>query len=440
MYLLCMQTVILDTCHAASSTRWTEEFRVRGFDWEDDHVVTTSRHGGEDIARGVLSRAMSSSPSSGWTTPDMSTHVLLAATSSSGHAREKGKRGLFTKALLELLRKRPERDGLTYSEAIDFLQPLDEGYLTLLILLVTRRDNIFNRQKPHCEGINTGHYLFQTYGPPTDDRFRFHREGPDLIVNAGEVQGIGRDTIFDLYDHTQSLIVRGLKVKELYTRKTTLDTRDLNVLPVEGSARQQPSGVIINGSTAIIDSTRNTQDSWPRTLLRRLGSPGNRRPKYNTFELQCDQQRMLSVARGSWTGAATIFELFDTVSLKAGLQRLHAGDSVDFEDAGRIRDVLAAASHFFHHLRHSSGEVHPLREHIKVTSHLLVEDRHDRSAPDGPDLFTKDGVLTPEYTYKEGDQGEHRCYGFTIVNNYHRPLYFWIFIFEMNDLSISTSA
>jgi hypothetical protein len=99
-----MQTVILDSCHAASATRWTEDsdFRVRGFDLPTDRTLTASRSGGA-IARSA-SRTMSSSPSSGWTTSDISSHVLLAATSSSCPAREQGESGLFTRALLNLLR------------------------------------------------------------------------------------------------------------------------------------------------------------------------------------------------------------------------------------------------------------------------------------------------------------------------------------------------
>jgi hypothetical protein len=289
-------------------------------------------------------------------------------------------------------------------------------------------------------GINEGRYLFQTNGPARDT-FPFRLQGRDLVVDAGEFHGITEDAVFDLCDRTQSPVIQGLEVKALVALTTTLQTRGFNRLPEEGLAHLKTrSGVSMSGSSVIISSTRKTRDNWPRFLPRKLGGSGSRRADCDRVELKWDGRCELVVARGSWTSAGSTFELSDTVSLNAGLWRLHAGDSIDFEDTEQMCKVLSAASDFFHHLRRSNGPDHPLREHIKVTSHLLLRDRHGRPAPDGPNLFTKDGVLTPEYAYKEGDIGEHRCYGFTIVNNYHRPLYFWIFVFEMNDLSIGTSA
>jgi hypothetical protein len=297
-------------------------------------------------------------------------------------------------------------------------------------MLMNHQNDAFGRQTPHCVGINKGRYLFQMNGPARDT-FPFRLQGHDLVVDAGEFHGITKNAVFDLCDHTQSPLIQGLEVKALDAMTTTLQTRGFNRLPEAGLAHLK-TGVSMSGSSVIISSTRKTRDNWPRFLPRKLGGSGS-------LELKCDNRHELSVARGSQAGVGAIFELSDTVSVNAGLRRLHTGDSAVFDDTEDIRDVLSAASDFFHHLRRSNGPVHPLREYIKFTSHLL-RDRHGRPAPDGPDLFTKDGVLTPEYAYKEGSIGKHRCYGFTIVNNYHRPLYFWIFVFEMNDLSIGTSA
>jgi hypothetical protein len=303
---------------------------------------------------------------------------------------------------------------------------------------MNQQNDAFGRQTPHCVGINEGRYLFQTNGPARDT-FPFRRQGHDLVVDAGKFHGVTKDAIFDLHDRTQSPVIHGLEVKALDDRTSTLHTRGLHRLPEEGLAHKTRSGLSMSGSSAIIDSTRNTRNNWPRFLQRTLGASGSRRADCNRVELKCNNRRELSVARGSQAGVGAIFELSDTVSVNAGLRRLHTGDSAVFDNAEHMRDVLSAASDFFHHLRRSNEECHPLREHIKVTSHLLRKDRNGRPAPDGADRF-KGSVLTPEYTYQEGDKGEHRCYGFTIVNNYHRPLYFWIFVFEMNDLSIGTSS
>jgi hypothetical protein len=91
---------------------------------------------------------------------------------------------------------------------------------------------------------------------------------------------------------------------------------------------------------------------------------------------------------------------------------------------------------FFHHLRRSNKQ-HPLRDSIKIKAHLL-EDRGGRPVPVGNNLVSNRGILTPEHVYEYGDPGIHQCYGITIVNTHHQPLYFWIFAFNMHNLSIGT--
>jgi hypothetical protein len=118
------QTVILDTCHAASSTRYIGDSRVRGFELlADDSIVDRDR----DIALiDARYRDMSPRYALGWASPDLSSHVVLAATSSSRPAREHDGRGVFTHALLEFLRNHEQPDRLTYSDVIHSLPSLGE--------------------------------------------------------------------------------------------------------------------------------------------------------------------------------------------------------------------------------------------------------------------------------------------------------------------------
>jgi hypothetical protein len=119
-----VQTVILDTCHAASSTRYIGDSRVRGFELlADDSVVDRDRDSALTDAR---YRDVSSRYALGWASPDLSSHVVLAATSSSRPARECDGRGVFTRALLEFLRNHEQPDLLTYSDVICSLPSLGE--------------------------------------------------------------------------------------------------------------------------------------------------------------------------------------------------------------------------------------------------------------------------------------------------------------------------
>jgi hypothetical protein len=118
------QTVILDTCHAASSTRYIGDSRVRGFELlADDSVVDRDR---DSALTDTRYREMSPRYALGWASPDLSSHVVLAATSSSRPARECDGRGVFTRALLEFLRNHEQPDLLTYSDVIHSLPSLGE--------------------------------------------------------------------------------------------------------------------------------------------------------------------------------------------------------------------------------------------------------------------------------------------------------------------------
>jgi hypothetical protein len=121
-------TVILDSCHSGSSTR-SNAFgvQVRGFDLPADYrarlCVDENIYG---TYRGILN-------ASSYEKSGLASHVLLAASSANGPARETGGRGVFTVAFLSLLRN-PDTDlqTLTYLDIIDRIPDLPE-YVTFNI-------------------------------------------------------------------------------------------------------------------------------------------------------------------------------------------------------------------------------------------------------------------------------------------------------------------
>jgi hypothetical protein len=101
MITIILQTVVLDSCHSGSATRGDldnvpdSQGQVRGLDLPSDYLLN------EDLCTDG-SRDMVDAK--GHENSGLSSHVLLAATSSGEKAREKDNRGIFTRALLTLLR------------------------------------------------------------------------------------------------------------------------------------------------------------------------------------------------------------------------------------------------------------------------------------------------------------------------------------------------
>jgi hypothetical protein len=112
-----LQTVIFDSCHSGSSTRDSTDLggEIRSIDLPFEYRVRcedpySSR------AIGVAKR---------FDNAGLSSHVLLAAASSSYSACEHQGRGVFTKALLDLLRRVP-LGSLTYLEVMNQLPDLSK--------------------------------------------------------------------------------------------------------------------------------------------------------------------------------------------------------------------------------------------------------------------------------------------------------------------------
>jgi hypothetical protein len=123
-------TVIMDSCHSGSSTRSDDsDVRVRGFDLPSGYIPQPLVD--EDIlVEGH--RGMVTAPGSEKT--GLASHVLLAACSANGTARETGDRGIFTQALMSLLRDPATHvHNVTYLDIVDRLPDLP-GYVLVLSL------------------------------------------------------------------------------------------------------------------------------------------------------------------------------------------------------------------------------------------------------------------------------------------------------------------
>jgi hypothetical protein len=120
MTTIILQTVILDSCHSVSATRgdWDGvsegEGQIRGLDLPSDYLLEEDlcTDGDRDIVDAM-----------GRENSGLSSHVLFAAASSGEKAREMDERGVFTKALLTLLRTESLAK-LTYLDVVQRLVDL----------------------------------------------------------------------------------------------------------------------------------------------------------------------------------------------------------------------------------------------------------------------------------------------------------------------------
>ncbi len=127
------QTVILDSCHSGSGTRTDDDdptFAVRGIDLPETYTIPNDLRL-HDIDLG----ARADSVPEAFKKAGMLSHVLLSACKAEQVAREipatgeskKGKRGVFTSALLGVVERHKDKiDKLTYKDVIDKLDMPDK--------------------------------------------------------------------------------------------------------------------------------------------------------------------------------------------------------------------------------------------------------------------------------------------------------------------------
>jgi hypothetical protein len=246
------------------------------------------------------------------------------------------------------------------------------------------------------------------------------------------VQGIAKGALFDLHasrDENAPPVLRVMRAEQPGPVYTTLrfpsDRPEHVTLPSEGWARQIATGE----NEAKVSIALGSTGDVPGPVLEELE---RERPGYFSLTSTEDKDHQMLVTKNI-KGNYLVFDLTDKACLAAGLQRLRPTVAANSDD---LRNMLVNAGDFFECFRRSS-EARLLREKVSVEAYLLTD---DEGSPIGNNLLNSDGMLAPEYVYEDSAIGPHRCYGFSIKNNYTLPLYFWIFVFNMNDLSIGTPS
>ncbi|KAG6829593.1 hypothetical protein H0H87_010742 [Tephrocybe sp. NHM501043] len=402
-------TVIFDCCHSGSGTReytGNETSTIRGIKLHSNYTLPTTIVQVDSFAPSVRAKT------------GLDSHVLLAACKQGQTASEVNGRGVFTEALLRLL-KQEGIHKLTYADVIAYIQDLPS-------------------QNPQCEGVNQYRKLFDSkvYGPHRTAYCINITPGKpnECILHAGEAHGITNGAVFDIFsdEHLTSVIgsVVAVDIASFTTRcsftKGSLFSLSQSAHAVQtGVGKRQDIRLFIEWNEAFLD------------LFERLGQEidhDNTDPSKRSFHLldkDGDQPDLVLRARNG----RVEFEIRNIICSQHGLTRMPFID-VRANETEHLFSILRSAADFYWYLRHSNKDA-SLTNKVKVECfHLtptgnLSDDLEEIYLPD-PDgrNLNIDGTIFIDTSKNDA------AYGYKITNTCNIPLYAALFYFDISDLSI----
>ncbi|KAK0234529.1 hypothetical protein EDD85DRAFT_922629 [Armillaria nabsnona] len=406
-------TVILDCCHSGSGTRTDDDdptFAVRGIDLPETYTIT------QDLLHDIEPDARASDVAKGFEKSGLLSHVLLAACNHGQEAGERDGRGVFTSALLSLLREKGVGK-LTYKDVIINLPDL-------------------HAQNPQCEGVHQSRYLFNSkvVNPHSElypIRASSHTPG-QYALEAGEAHGITKNAEFAVFADRDMKSALGAVVVS-NTAAFNSSCRFLSAGGNELPFRLADPGFALQ--------TRAGEDQDVRLFIEpdeRLLGIFNRianemragRRRFHLVKSHDDKPDLVVAADGD----VIHFEIMDNLCRQHGLTRMPFEVKIEDEDA--IHRILQSSAHFYWYLRHSSKgsplagstlECMKLKETGEYTDDLLEILEPDPNCHN----LNIEGVIMV-------DVDEEAIYGFKITNKASLPLYVSIFYFDVSDLSISS--
>jgi hypothetical protein len=262
-----------------------------------------------------------------------------------------------------------------------------------------------------------------------------------ISLNAGEVQGITKNSHFNIYASTdaKALPLVQLAVQDLGPSWTVLTGAANNDIAIPSPAW----GWITKGSLPAVNlsisgSTDNNLHSICESVVEAMSEHYITKSHIRLVDVEHNHE--LTVLKNS--DGRIVFDIADQTCRAFGLERIPHSITLD---ASSLSLVFDAAANFFHYLQRSIRRS-PLSQHLSLQSHVLEEhypqdtDIFPVLRPTGANLIIG-GVMLPE-VYIAGDEDydeDPKCYGFKLVSTWNKPLYVWIFAFEMNDLGIGGS-
>ncbi|PBK59440.1 hypothetical protein ARMSODRAFT_899250 [Armillaria solidipes] len=406
-------TVILDCCHSGSGTRTDDDdptFAVRGIDLPETYTVA------QDFLHDIEPDARASVVAKGFEKSGLLSHVLLSACKHGQEAGERGGRGVFTSALLSLLREKGV-DKLTYKDVITSLPDL-------------------HAQDPQCEGVHQSRYLFNSkVSSPQGEWYPIcasYSMPGEYVLEAGEAHGVTKNAEFAVFaDRSMKSALGSVVVSD--TASFNSSCKFLSSRGDEIPFRLADPGYALQTRVGEDQDVRFFVEKNERLIgiLDRIAKedrPGKR--GFRLVKSRDDGPDLIIAANGD----VVHFEITDKLCQDHGLIRMPFG--VDIDDSDALRRILQSLAHFYWYLRHSSKEsplavstleCMKLKETGEYTDDLVEVLKPD---PSGHNLNVGGVIMV--------DVDEEAIYGFKITNRMSLPLYVSMFYFDVSDLSISS--
>ncbi|PBK59427.1 hypothetical protein ARMSODRAFT_945616 [Armillaria solidipes] len=450
-------TVILDCCHSGSGTRTDDNdqtFAVRGIELPASYTIPNDLHP-HDIDPG----ARADSVPEAFKKAGLLSHVLLSACKAEQVAREipttgesKGKRGVFTSALLGVLEQHKDRiDKLTYKDVIDRLDLPD-------------------KQDPQCEGDQLRYLFNSKVTSPSREIYPIHASKPEdrdvtleqYVLEAGEAHGITKDAEFAVFADRSLTSALGTVV----VANTAAFSSSCNFTPRDDKTQRFTLGFALQTRVGegqdvslLIEFDKRLLGVFEK-IAKEMQSANEGKRGFRLVESRDDAPDLVVAADGD----IVHFEIMDKFCRQRGLTHMPF-HNVKIDDADAIHRILRSSADFYWHL-HRSSKGSPLAGKVILECMKLKEtgeytdDLEEVLMPDPdsdnlnvltpgptPDPNSDNpNVLTPnpnrDKLNVEGvimiDVDEEAIYGFKITNTTSVPLYVSMFYFDISDLSISS--
>lgn len=388
-------TVILDCCHSGSGTRDTPSVtnngKVRSIKLEK--IIPSIRKGarGSKIAKGFSHAGLRS-------------HILLAACSENGEAREFNGRGEFTRRLIEVLIATGGR--VTYHHLLKLLD--------------------IPGQFPQCEGLYKTRFLWNSMGLDLP-YFNVRCENGSYILDAGTAHGITQKTQFTIYQEINDYPSKPRGV--LVVQEAHLTTSTLAPLGSSGTAR--------------IPETWPLLKKYAFAFLRKVGEEGEFLLHIEDKDLRESFERLEEVQKASLPHHHHPWEITLKSKKKANLALGIKHEYITFEvlnpsvaDFGlhympfrvkqdQITSIIQCAAHFHWHLRRAISQ--PIFQESVRLEFAKIYKQNGSLQVDKSNLNVNNRI--------DIGVGEDK-YGIKLINNSDDDIYPYLFYFDCSDLSI----
>ncbi|KAF9527415.1 caspase domain-containing protein [Crepidotus variabilis] len=336
-------------------------------------------------------------------------HVLLAACGRDQVASEKPEGGLFTNALMKVLRSE-DIQTLTYTALMDKLEINSET------------------QTPHCEGRGIYQRLFNEAAPGADESFVPVELDDEGLLKAyiGEAQGVTVGSCFSIHENNlidSNTTTSNPSLGHLYAEAVTpfSSTLSVNALKLQfGETRLWYAKLVHIATPPLLIYSENS--AW----LQRIFTPivlENLGVDICEDVSSCDLQLTLEGESVAFNRHSPNFDPLGS--------RIDHSQVISANDHKKIQHVVKAYRHFHYHLKRLGPNDLPLEDITMEFKKLETHYHNDFSrvlTPVGENLI-KDNT-----TYIDID--EDADFGLTIVNDTDTALYPYIFYFDPTSLSI----